>query len=159
MIDQYRLKELLGYHSETGEFTWQVSSGRAKPGLKAGTLSGKGYLQVSLDGRRYYLHRLAWLYVYGENPPETVDHINRNKTDNRISNLRLASVAQNNRNILSRKDSSSGARGVRKDGNKWRAFIQSNGKNKNLGCFPTLELAKAAYQRAARERYGEFSPV
>lgn len=97
-----RLKELLHYDPSTGKFTWRVQRtgrGGSKPGDIAGTVHGaRGYLRVVIDRERLYLHRLAWMYVYGAMPIGVVDHINRNPSDNRIVNLRDTTPAVNSVN-------------------------------------------------------------
>lgn len=98
-MEQTRLKELLHYDPNTGIFTWRVNRrGRfARKGSVAGTVDFNGYIAMGVDNRRYYAHRLAWLYVFGYYPPEDTDHINEIKTDNRIVNLRCASRSENMR--------------------------------------------------------------
>jgi hypothetical protein len=91
-----RLREILGYDPETGLFTRLVRTGRIRAGEVAGTAHSRGYRSIVIDGRVYLSHRLAWLYVHGEWPPEQIDHINRNRADNRLVNLRAAKQSQNN---------------------------------------------------------------
>jgi HNH endonuclease len=95
-ISAKRLHELVRYNRQTGEFTWRVLNRWRKPG-PIGTLH-HGYLVARFDDRLYRLHRLAWLYVTGEMPPEETDHINGRRSDNRFVNLRLSSHAQNQQN-------------------------------------------------------------
>jgi hypothetical protein len=103
-------------------------------------------------------HRLAWLWVYGEWPTEDLDHINRNREDNRISNLRLASRSENMANTCGRKDNALACRGVHKlASGKYRAAISKNGKKYDLGIFPELREASAAYKTAQRQLYGDFA--
>lgn len=112
-----------------------------------------GYVHNSKVG---LLHRLIM------NPDEdmVVDHINHNRLDNRISNLRICTSLQNNMNSGKRCDNISGITGVTwyKDSNKWVAYIRVNGKRKNLGYYKTLEEAKKARRQAEIDYYGEFSP-
>lgn len=93
--------------------------------------------------------------------PTRVDHVNRQGLDNRRSNLRLATAAQNNQNARLREDSTSGIRGVnwRKDSRKWRARIAVEGKKITIGLFDKIEDAKAAYAEAARKYHGEFACI
>lgn len=150
-MDQARLKELLHYCPDTGVFTWRSRRRGVTVGSSAGHLSRYGYLAVTLDHKRYLVHRLVWLYVYGAWPAECVDHINRVRTDNRLCNLRTATRAQNRQNLSLTSRNSSGFRGVSfdKKNNKWRASISVNGKAKNLGRFVVLSDAKVAYAKAA----------
>jgi hypothetical protein len=150
-----RLRELLGYDPNTGEFVWLLKRNQhVGAGSKAGALDAKGYRVITVDGRDQKAHRLAWLYVHGEWPPDDIDHINGIRSDNRIANLRKASRGQNVQNIRrARKDSRSGLIGAhyRKDSGTYAASIQVNGLNKHLGHFKTAEEAHAAYLKAKAE--------
>jgi HNH endonuclease len=142
-----RLRETLTYDSATGFFTWKIMvCKKLKPGTRAGSESERGYRLLALDGHLYYEHRLAWFYVHGVWPKEDVDHINRIRHDNRISNLREASRKQNLENREEKgQTNTSGFRGVNlHKGKYWRAFIGHNGKRIHLGYFKTPEEAKVA---------------
>jgi hypothetical protein len=155
MLTQARLKEVLRYDPDSGEFFWLISLSSRRPiGSKAGGMSRYGY--IGIDGVRYYAHRLAWLYVYGE-LPKCIDHINQNKSDNRIVNLREADKIQNGGNSKARKSRSGlkGAHWHRKAG-RWTATVWHEGKCIYLGLFDTPEEAHAAYCKTAEELYGEF---
>ena len=147
MITRTRLTELLSYCSETGCFTWIAKTtkfSKVQIGDVAGTTSHhKGYVYIKIDGKQYAAHRLAWLYVYGELPKDQIDHINRNRSDNRIQNLRHANNAQNAINRKIRSDNKSGYRGVcfDKQKNKWRSYISLNGKLKTIGYFFDINTA------------------
>ncbi len=135
-MKQLRLKELLSYDPESGEFRRRISvSSNARAGSVIGVPHTNGYLIAQIDGRKYYLHRLAWLYVHGEFPPDEIDHINRKRDDNRVANLRPATRKQNCRNVSARSNSKSGIRGVcwSKKRRTWEAFINLDGKSKYLG--------------------------
>ena len=154
LITQMRLKELFNYCADTGIFTRKIAvgrHGRHKKGTLAGTKSRSGYRVISINSRRYMAHKLAWLYVYGELPKNDIDHINRIKHDNRISNLRLASRSQNMQNVAKHKHNSSGQKGVSwmPSRNKWRAYINYNYKQLHIGTFDTFEDAVAAYKSMA----------
>ena len=130
-LTQARLKELLHYDPENGVFTHI----KARRGLRSGSLAGgidkaEGYLQIMVDGKRYQAHRLAWLYVHGDFPPNDIDHISRVRDDNRICNLRLATRSENMQNLSLRSTNTSGHTGVVwcKNTEKWRALIMLNGK-------------------------------
>ena len=98
-LTQERLKELLHYDPETGVFRWKVDRPKGvKIGNKAGTLDQDGYRKISLDGKRFYAHRLVWLYVHGEFPFDQIDHKNRVPDDNRLVNLRQATSGENRAN-------------------------------------------------------------
>lgn len=159
-IHDDELRRVLGYDPETGAFTWLVCRSRsARRGSTAGTLQKRGYVAIGFRKRVYRAHRLAWFFVYGEWPPTEIDHIDGDPTNNRISNLRLATRSQNNANTRCRRDSGSGVKGVgrhQKSG-KWRARIEVNGKSKFLGLFDRIEDASNAYQRAAVQHFGAFA--
>ena len=156
MLTQARLKEVLRYVPDSGEFFWLVSTSNRMPvGAKAGVVNNC-YGAIGIDGVRYYSHRLAWLYVYGE-LPKHIDHINQDKTDNRISNLREANKVQNGGNSKARK-SRSGLKGAcwHKASGRWVARVQYDGRQIYLGLFDTAEEAHATYCCAAEELYQEF---
>lgn len=158
-LTQERLRELLSYDPETGQFTWVARRQRVRVGQVAGTKNKYGYLQIGIDGRKYALHRLAWLWVTGEWPPKEIDHINRDSTDNRFANLRLATSSQNNCNQSMRGDNTSGVKGVswNKKSGKWHSRIVVNGKYRHLGLFSDLKDAASAYEVAAQQAFGEFA--
>jgi hypothetical protein len=149
---------LLDYDPLTGVFVWRESKGRAKKGSVAGSLRPDGYLKVVIDGQQYLLHRLAWFYVYGVWPSETVDHKDTNRQNNAIENLREATYQQNNCNKLNEMGAS-GFKGVswHSCSRKWMARIKSFRKTVYLGIFDTPEQAHEAYCAAAREVHGEFA--
>jgi len=154
MLTQERLKEVLNYDSETGEFHWKISGrGGPKPGSRAGSINGERYRQVRIDGKIYSSHRLAWLYTYGYFPENQIDHINRTRDDNRIENLREVSSSCNMRNRKGNSDSFSGVKGVYKNGSNWRALIRVDNKCINLGTFTTL-FAAAKARAEAEEKHG-----
>ena len=147
-----RLRELLHYDSDTGVFRWATSRGRKYCGGEvAGSPCGKGYLQIRVDNRLYKAHRLAWLHVKGAWPSNQIDHIDGNKSNNAIANLREANHSQNGQNKRRvRPDSKSGIMGVTwvQSREKWRAYIRIEGKLKQLGYFDSKERAGAAYLEA-----------
>ena len=156
MLTQERLKEVLHYNPLTGNFTWKVRTGqRIKIGDIAGYTNSDGYIQISLDGKKYQAHRLAWLYVTGELPPKQIDHINHDKADNRIANLRCTNQAENCKNATKRKDNNSGVMGVSwyKDRQKWVVNIRVNGKRLHLGYTTDFDIA-IAMRKAAERKYG-----
>lgn len=155
-----RLRELFEYRPETGEFVRLVTrSATARAGQKAGCLRPEGYMTIMIDRVPYQSHRLAWLYVTGDWPPADLDHINGNRSDNRIANLRPASRSQNNANAKLRSDNKSGSKGVSWDAgrNRWHAQIRAHGKQHHLGRFHSKEEAQAAYATAAKRMFGEYA--
>jgi hypothetical protein len=160
-IEADRLRELLAYDPHTGLFRWRVTRTKARAGAIAGYVKSDGYVSLCVEGRAYFAHRLAWLHVHGQWPAACIDHINRDRGDNRISNLREATISQNGCNRLGAADSKSGVKGVWFDAsrNRWTACIQLRGRTKQIGRFKTKEDAAAAYERAATELHGEFARV
>lgn len=145
-LTQQRLKELFKYDPETGVFTRRISRGGIKAGTIAGCRHSQGYLVIGIDRRLYLAHRLAWLYIHGRWPREQIDHINRVRDDNRLSNLREATPAQNIQNVKK----PLGAYWY-EDRKKWSSGIMVHGKKKHLGYFDTVEEAHDAYTRARAE--------
>lgn len=157
MITQEELKEHLHYDPETGVFTWlKPTSNRVKKGSIARNKDKAGYRIISIKCQQYKAHRLAWLYVYGEFPAGILDHINRVKSDNRISNLREASKAENAVNTGIRKNNTTGYTGVRRNMGcrTFSAYVCLNYKNIYLGSFATAEEASLAYQKATSDLRG-----
>ena len=149
------LRSILNYDPETGIFTRKVgSANQVKAGDVAGSINSGGYLQIKVQSRLYRAHRLAWLYVYGTWPEGQLDHINRNRSDNRISNLREVSNKQNMQNAGKRSDNTSGHPGVswHKQRAKWQVGIVHNQKRVHLGYFSILEEALSA-RKAAEKLY------
>lgn len=150
------LREHLSYDPTTGVFSYRKTGF----GRRAGQICGspeRGYIRIGVKRTIYYAHRLAWLYVYGEFPSDFIDHINMDRSDNRIENLRIATRAQNSANTGSR--GLHGLKGVcwHKAAKRWSAFIKVNQKNIHLGLFDTAEAAHRAYCRAAEQHFGEFA--
>lgn len=159
-LTQDRLCFLLSYNENTGDFTNLTYRGaRAVVGGEAGVLRKDGYKAVTVDGVHYLAHRLAWLYVHGRWPAEMVDHVNGDRGDNRLSNLREAKVWQNSANSSSRSTSGTGIKGVsyvaRKKKYTARVMVQSH--LYNLGYFSTKEEAAEAIAEAHRQHQGEFA--
>lgn len=153
------LRDALTYDEESGEFYWIHGAKGRFAGAKAGNKRPDGYKRINVNGHLYYAHRLAWLYMTGEWPEHQVDHVNMNPQDNSWKNLRAATPSQNRGNRRVQSNSWTGVKGVhfREDMKKWMAYISPNGKLKTLGYFSTLEEAKEARSKAAREFFGDFS--
>jgi hypothetical protein len=156
-----RVRELLSYFPETGLFKWKVTlSNRAKAGSNAGAPNNKGYVEIKIDNVRYKAHRLAWFYVYGEDPSSNeIDHEDLNKGNNKIGNLRLATRKQNNENIGTPRNNTSGVRGVsyQKKDSRWTAYIYHNKKRIHLGSFKDLSLAAMVRQNAEAQMFTHSS--
>ena len=156
-LDQF--KQLLRYESETGQFYWLVSRGKKMAGSLAGSLNDDGYIKIKVGDKTYAAHRLAWLFQHGELPTGQIDHINGIRDDNRIENLRLASVKQNTWNRRMRTSNATGFRGVYLDKRygRYAGAICVNGKRMHLGCFGSPEDAAKAVAEAHVKHYGEFA--
>jgi len=153
-LTQERLKELLSYNPETGEFTRLVTAGGKLKSSIAGTVRQDGYLAIKIDKKSYFLHRLVWLYVHGKFPSDEIDHINCDKKDNRLSNLRDSDRFLNNQNIHNpQKNSKSGVRNVCFSNyhGKYKAALMVNGKRINVGCFTDISSAEAAILNKKKE--------
>ena len=157
------LKSIIAYDSNTGEFVRKTSRRSDKIGQRAGTVGKNGYVYINVGKKIYLAHRLAWLYVYGVDPQGHIDHVNRDRSDNRIANLRECPTKQagNGQNVTRRKDNSSGFTGVHyfKRTGKWQAYITVEGQRHNLGYFSSAEEAAAAYAIAKAEYHVFHSEV
>lgn len=131
---------------------WLKSNGGRPAGAKAGTVDSDGYIRIIFKDKALAAHRIVWLLVHGQWPMQSLDHINRNKTDNRIENLRLASFSQNQANKLAYGQVP--FKGVKLTG---RGLFQAACKKKYIGCFKTAEEAARAYDEKAKLVFGEFA--
>jgi hypothetical protein len=154
MLTQERLKQLLHYNEGSGEFFWALSRRGVKAGKKAGTKHHTGYIAIKIDYEFYLAHRLAWMWSHGEFPKSHIDHINRNKFDNRLANLREVTNKQNHENSGIQKNNATGYRGVSwiESTGKYKAYLHHNKKQIYFGCFKTPEKAFAAAQ-AGRDKF------
>ena len=152
-ITKDRLCELLEIDVEKGIFIWKhTMGGKAKKGQEAGAIGKNGYLTIRIDQVDYLAHRLMWLYVYGAFPIVCIDHIDKNKTNNKYINLRLATQKQNGENKLLNSNNSSGHRGVffRKNlkSKPYLVSIMNNKKSIHVGYFAKIEEAIEARKKA-----------
>ena len=141
---QEQLKSQLHYNPDTGEFTRIAMASHLGPstvGQVVGTKNSAGYLQIRVCGGRYLANRLAWIYMTGTSPNGDVDHIDRNRLNNRWSNLRDVDRSANSRNVRTRPDKSSAFRGVSKRGNRWQVVVRIDGRLKFLGSFDDEQKA------------------
>lgn len=148
--------ELLRYDPDTGKLYWLVDKGsRGRAGTEAGSLHKHcRYVYVRIGGRSYRAHRLAWLLTYGEWPEDQIDHINGDKADNRIGNLRSSTNQENHQAFRkTRSGSSSKYRGVSwlNHKGKWAVYISAYGKQKFVGYFGCELEAARAYDKKAEE--------
>ena len=154
MLTQEEIYTLFEYRD--GILYWKVSRGVSKKGKIAGTLCD-GYCKITFKKKIYFRSNLVWIYFHGELPDEEIDHQDRNRLNDNIKNLREASHAQQNYNKSKATRNKSGYKGVRKVNSKWVAYITVNKKQIILGRFDIKENAARAYDKAAREYFGEFA--
>jgi hypothetical protein len=141
-----RLRANLLYNHVTGQFLWNKKWRGVARGKKAGCVLSRGYVQIMVDGEKHLAHRLAWFYVFGVWPALQIDHINGDKQDNRIENLRDVNGSVNSHNAI-KPVGATGKRGVKfdKERQKWRSSISVDGKERYLGRFETIDEAETAY--------------
>lgn len=159
---QRELKRLCHYDPETGIFkrilvkTWKGEEIKCDRVVDKPT--SYGYYQINIFGRPHAVHRLIFLYMMGRLPKADVDHINGDRIDNRWVNLRQVSRRENMMNVGVRSNSTTGVTGVsaRKDNGKFQAYIDVNGVRTRLGCYETIDEARAV--RRAASANNEFHP-
>lgn len=159
LIKAHDAHKYLDYDAATGEMHWKIWPRTGRPcGREIVTTNAQGYRVVTLMGRQYRVHRVAWLMMYGKWPSELLDHANGKRTDNRLVNLREANRSENNRNRGMSRNNTSGFKGVSydRDRKKWQAKIWRGNKAIHLGRYLTAQEAFAAYCKASREYHGEF---
>lgn len=148
---QEAIRKKLNYDPATGVLTWRVSHGRAKVGMQAGYIDYYGRRCIGINDREYKAHRLVWVLYHGVWPACDIDHINGDKDDNRIENLRAVPHATNIENV--RKPfagNTSGFLGVSSHRRGFRATISVGNKQRHLGTFGTPVEAHEAYLKAKR---------
>lgn len=161
-FDIEHLRSLIAYDPETGDLTW-LSRGvknSKRAGKRAGCLDAHGYCCVLVMGRSFKAHRIAFALHYGRWPASQIDHIDGDRANNRIANLREATNRENMQNQIRRPSNKSGYVGVdwHARDRKWRAQIRLNGKNHHLGLFDCPREAHAAYLAKKAELH-TFNPV
>lgn len=151
-----RLREVLSYNPETGEWKWiKRGHGRRLNGVAGCIKTGKyNRLEITIDKKIYVAHILAFFYMTGEWPSTLVDHIDTNPFNNRWNNLRLATQEQNRQN---HRDHGNQSGLVGAFWNRFRNCWVSSIRDKYLGTFETAQQAHEAYKKAALEQYGEFA--
>lgn len=154
------LRALLRFDEE-GNLWWKIPKMGRRKNRPAGCNGKHGYKQIMINGEIFLAHRVIFALYYGFWPNEQIDHINGNKGDNRIENLREASHSQNNHNRPNYRNNTTGFKGVhtRKDYNKFLARIRINGVAIHLGVFDTAEEASAAYRQAAIKYHKDYAAV
>ncbi len=167
MITAEEVRALLDYDADSGILTWKyrprlVDKAKAWNRRYSGTaitsLNGHGYVQLSIHKRKFEAHRIVWLWIHGKLPDGNIDHINGDKTDNRISNLREASVSQNAWNMRKKKESGLRGASIHTQTGRWQSHLCLNGEHVFLGLFGSEAEAHEAYKRASIKYHGEYSP-
>lgn len=157
-----RLRELLSYDPLTGDFVWVKMPSPFTFRVKVGDVAGcrnksNGYWHIGIDGHLYRSHRLAWLYMRGVWPSDQLDHIDMDKANNRLANLREATHSQNLGNRRTYANNKLGIKGVSRKSKGFHAQIRIDGKKLCLGQHATPELASDAYAAAAIKYFGDFA--
>lgn len=155
-----RLRELFDYDPQTGHLVRRVSCANQLAGSIAGSINAKGHVNVQVDGKLTTAHQIVFFLHHGWLPDE-IDHINRDKTDNRIENLRPCTSSQNKGNMGLLRSNKSGYRGVSFNtrSQKYHAQIKIYGRQTYLGRFDTPEEAALTYNNAAVKHFGKFAYV
>lgn len=155
-LTQTVLKELFDYRD--GVLYWKIKCKGIKIGHPAGCLNKAGYLRTGIGGKSYRNHRLIFLMHHGY-LPKTIDHIDTNRLNNRIENLREASSSQNNWNSKKSVNNTSGHKGVKwcKKNKKWVVQVRKNYKLCYFGSFDNIEDAIVASLKARKQLHGEFA--
>lgn len=160
IITQTQLKKILHYNQSTGIFTRKKDQSiNIKSGDIAGTIrkpcNGKSYIQISVRGKIYYAHRLAYLYVIGKFPRNKTDHQDGNGLNNKWHNIKPATSKENSQNMRLRDNSISGCCGVNwhSKANKWQVTIGVNLKSIYLGLYSDIKKA-ISIRKKAEVKYG-----
>lgn len=158
-MTQIELLTMLSYDPIIGKFTWLINKGNKKIGDIAGSINGKGYLCIQLNGRKYLASRLAFLYMTGSFPNNLVDHIDHDPSNTIWTNLREATFTENNQNKSKNKNNTTGIKGVSWDSNsnRWKAQIYYNNKKKHLGLFSSKEEAKEVVELIRAMLHNDFT--
>ena len=156
-ITQELVKELFDYRD--GQLYWKnKASNRRAAGEIAGSIGVNGYRVITINYKKYKTHRLIFLMFHGY-LPELLDHVDNNRLNNRIDNLRVATFSQNMHNSKVYKNSKSGIKGVswEKDRDKWKVQVMFNGKNIIVRNLEDLELAQLVAQELRNKYHKEFA--
>jgi len=154
------LRGLFSYDPGAGVVRWRIATRGRGGHIPAGAIAGtktEGYGKVTINQTTYPTHRVIWKIWYGTEPPDYIDHIDGNKANNKISNLRAATCAQNMANRTSSALNTTGYKGVSKNAGAYVAWITVNYRQRYLGRYRTAAEAHDAYAAAALALHGEFA--
>lgn len=160
MITYEELIKVLSYDKDTGVFTWICSPAQnVKSGSIAGSKNKNGYIEIKINRKVYKAHRLAWLITYKCFPKLHIDHINGEKDDNRLCNLRSVTQSQNMKNSKMQRNNTSGVKNVSYDKQckKWRVYVTVDNKRINIGRFDDIEFAELVAIEARNKYYMEYA--
>jgi len=162
MITQSELQGIATYDVDAGVLRWAVSRGKMRPGDRIGALDREGYRRVRIDNKQYLEHRLVWLWHHGEFP-RILDHIDRNRDNNRIENLRLCNESQNAANAGKQSHNTSGYRGVyyERERDKWtveiRVVVDGHRTRYRVGRYDTPDEAAIHYNLHLRRHFNDYA--
>ena len=150
-----RVRELFCYDEQTGVLSRRVRIKSHPVGSYIGAVNQDGYLKATIDGNTVLIHRVIWLYMTGEHPPDMIDHRNGIKTDNAWANLRLANNTENQQNrwLPPRTKRIEAPIGVTFERGKWRVRIRSGGRKHHIGFFVSQAEAAEAYMAAKQSHH------
>ena len=156
ILTQSKVAQFFEY--KDGQLFWKISRGRVPAFSKAGTLGTHGYLQVTLMGKIYLAHRLIYLLINGQ-MPDQIDHIDGDKTNNKIDNLRVSDQSENRMNSSRSTLNQIGIKSVcwSKSNKCWRVQVKKHRKNVYDGFFDDLELAQLVAIEARNKHHGLFA--
>lgn len=160
MLTFEEVSRLLAYEPETGILRWVKSpNSRIKVSSKAGSKSGFGYVKLKINRKEYFAHRIAWLLHYGHWPSGQIDHIDNDRANNAIANLRVCTASQNQRNQKIRRSNSSGIKGVYWDANlgKWKVQVRGDGRIQYGGHYTSISDAECAARDLRIRLHGDYT--
>ena len=155
LLTQDKVQALFEFNPDTGIFTHKINKGKARAGMVAGGKhKATNAIYLRINGKKELAHRIAWLYHFGELPDGDIDHINHDRSDNRIRNLRVVDHSTNMKNKTKYSNNRYGCTGVSVDKRvgKYRAYISENGKQESLGYYTNYEDAVNARLAALKTR-------
>jgi len=155
-VTQERLRELFTLTNKG--LTTKIVRCNAPVGSNSYLHKSTGYKIFKVDSRQYREHRLVWLFVHGT-LPKIIDHIDGNKENNNINNLRKSTPSQNSHNMKLNNNNTSGVKGVSwyKEQQQWRGQIRNNNKQIHIGYFKNIEDAASAIRKAREKLHGEYA--